>query len=82
MDLQMPIVDGLEATRRLKSKPETRDMPVIGLSAPRDRVASRSSGASTSREIDTAFTPAFIFANRPTTPRGRRPAFRTPAITI
>jgi len=43
MDLQMPIVDGWEATRRLKSKPETRDMPVIGLSAPRDRVASRSS---------------------------------------
>ena len=41
MDLHMPIVDGWEATRRLKSKPETRDMPVIGLSAPRDRVASR-----------------------------------------
>jgi CheY-like chemotaxis protein len=29
----MPVVDGWEATRRLKSKPETRDMPVIGLSA-------------------------------------------------
>ena len=33
MDLEMPVVDGWEATRRLKSKPETRDMPVIGLSA-------------------------------------------------
>ena len=33
MDLEMPVVDGWEATRRLKSKPETHDMPVIGLSA-------------------------------------------------
>jgi CheY-like chemotaxis protein len=33
MDLEMPVVDGWEATRRLKSKLETRDMPVIGLSA-------------------------------------------------
>ena len=33
MDLEMPVVDGWEATRRLKSKPETRDIPVIGLSA-------------------------------------------------
>ena len=33
MDLEMPVVDGWEATRRLKSTPETRDIPVIGLSA-------------------------------------------------
>jgi len=33
LDLEMPVVDGWEATRRLKSNPETRDMPVIGLSA-------------------------------------------------
>ena len=33
MDLEMPVVAGWEATRRLKSKPETRDIPVIGLSA-------------------------------------------------
>ena len=33
MDLEMPVVDGWEATRRLKSNPETRDMPVIGPSA-------------------------------------------------
>ena len=33
MDLEMPVVDGWEATRRLKSKPQTHDMPVIGLSA-------------------------------------------------
>jgi CheY-like chemotaxis protein len=29
----MPVVDGWEATRRLKSNPQTRDIPVIALSA-------------------------------------------------
>jgi CheY-like chemotaxis protein len=33
MDLELPGIDGWEATRRLKSKPETRDIPVIALSA-------------------------------------------------
>jgi CheY-like chemotaxis protein len=33
MDLEMPVVDGWEATRRLKSQPATRDIPVIALSA-------------------------------------------------
>jgi two-component system cell cycle response regulator DivK len=33
MDLEMPIVDGWEATRRLKNEPLTRDIPVIALSA-------------------------------------------------
>ena len=33
MDLEMPVVDGWEATRRLKSNPQTRDIPVIALSA-------------------------------------------------
>ena len=33
MDLEMPIVDGWEATRRLKNQPETRDIPIIALSA-------------------------------------------------
>jgi CheY-like chemotaxis protein len=33
MDLEMPVVDGWEATRRIKSNPETRDIPVIALSA-------------------------------------------------
>jgi two-component system, cell cycle response regulator DivK len=31
MDLEMPVVDGWEATRRLKSNPQTRDIPVIAL---------------------------------------------------
>jgi CheY-like chemotaxis protein len=33
MDLEMPIIDGWEATRRLKSNPQTRDIPIIALSA-------------------------------------------------
>ena len=33
MDLSLPILDGWEATRRLKAAPETKDIPVIALSA-------------------------------------------------
>jgi CheY-like chemotaxis protein len=33
MDLEMPNVDGWEATRRLKGNPQTCDIPVIALSA-------------------------------------------------
>jgi len=33
MDLSLPVLDGWEATRRLKAAPETRAIPVIALSA-------------------------------------------------
>ena len=33
MDLEMPVVDGWEATRRLKGNTQTRDIPIIALSA-------------------------------------------------
>ena len=33
MDLEMPVVDGWEATRRLKINLQTRDIPIIALSA-------------------------------------------------
>ena len=33
MDLEMPVVDGWEAARRLKADPQTRAIPIIGLSA-------------------------------------------------
>ena len=33
MDLSLPVMDGWEATRRLKAAEETRDIPVIALSS-------------------------------------------------
>ena len=33
MDLSLPVLDGWEATRRLKASDETRNIPVIALSA-------------------------------------------------
>jgi two-component system, cell cycle response regulator DivK len=33
MDLSLPVIDGWEATRRLKIEPLTRNIPVIALSA-------------------------------------------------
>jgi CheY-like chemotaxis protein len=33
MDLSLPVIDGWEATRRLKADPATRDIPVIALTA-------------------------------------------------
>jgi CheY-like chemotaxis protein len=33
MDLSLPVIDGWEATKRLKADPRTREIPVIALSA-------------------------------------------------
>ena len=33
MDLELPVVDGWEATRRLKADPATRGIPIIALTA-------------------------------------------------
>jgi two-component system, cell cycle response regulator DivK len=47
MDLRIPVVDGWEATRRLKASSETRSIPVIALSAhamPGDRERALAAG--------------------------------------
>jgi two-component system cell cycle response regulator DivK len=33
MDMSLPVIDGWEATRRLKAEPLTRSIPIIGLTA-------------------------------------------------
>src|SRR5512145_1992821 len=33
MDMSLPVMDGWEATRRLKSSPETQHIPIISLTA-------------------------------------------------
>jgi two-component system, cell cycle response regulator DivK len=33
MDMSLPVIDGWEATRQLKAEPQTRGIPVIGLTA-------------------------------------------------
>lgn len=33
MDLTMPVLDGYEATRRIRAQPETSDIPIVAVSA-------------------------------------------------
>jgi two-component system cell cycle response regulator DivK len=48
MDIKMPQVDGLEATRRLKANPATKHIPIIALTAhamAEDRTLALAAGA-------------------------------------
>lgn len=48
MDLSLPVLDGLEATRRIKAAPETAGIPILALTAhamPGDEARCREAGA-------------------------------------
>ncbi len=48
MDLSMPVLDGWEATRRLKSDPKTAKIPIIvlsGFATPSDMARAKAAGA-------------------------------------
>jgi CheY-like chemotaxis protein len=39
LDLMMPIVDGFEVARRLRAEPQTRDIPIVIMTAMHDAAA-------------------------------------------
>lgn len=78
MDLQLPGMDGLELTRRLKADPERRDILIIALTAyamKGDEERAREAGCDgyVSKPIDTRSLPALIarYLRRAPTPSGR-----------
>jgi CheY-like chemotaxis protein len=57
MDLRMPVLDGFEATRRLKADPALRDVPVLAMSAQalpeeRDRALDAGCAAHLGKPVD------------------------------
>ncbi|MGE5451183.1 MAG: response regulator [Acidobacteriota bacterium] len=47
MDMHMPVMDGLEATRRITASPESQGLPIIGMTAavlPEDKARCREAG--------------------------------------
>lgn len=67
MDLRMPVLDGFEATRRLKADPALRDVPVLAISAQalpeeRERALAVGCAAHIGKPIDVASLAAQVRA--------------------
>jgi CheY-like chemotaxis protein len=65
MDIQLPGIDGLELTRRLKSNPATQDIKIIGLTAyamkgDEERIRAAGCDGYIPKPIDTRTLPNFI----------------------
>jgi CheY-like chemotaxis protein len=61
LDVSMPRVDGLEAARRLRERPATREIPIMLLTArvtDADRERGRQAGADA--QLDKPFSPAVL----------------------
>jgi two-component system cell cycle response regulator DivK len=67
MDIQLPGIDGLELTRRLKADPSTRDITIVGLTAyamkgDEERIRAAGCDGYIPKPIDTRTLPGFIKA--------------------
>ena len=65
MDIQLPGIDGLELTRRLKADPATCDIPIVGLTAyamkgDEERILAAGCDGYIPKPIDTRTLPGFI----------------------
>jgi len=65
MDIQLPGIDGLELTRRLKADPSTRDITIVGLTAyamkgDEQRIRAAGCDGYIPKPIDTRTLPGFI----------------------
>ena len=65
MDVQLPGIDGLELTRRLKSDPATRDITILGLTAyamkgDKERIIAAGCDGYIPKPIDTRTLPELV----------------------
>jgi CheY-like chemotaxis protein len=65
MDIQLPGIDGLELTRRLKAAPSTRDITILGLTAfamkgDEERILAAGCDGYIPKPIDTRTLPNYI----------------------